>query len=60
MNTKIGNGTDFKLSVPAKHDARIAKGSAAPDFVSFAKVWLEISTMLVERMVDDCSQPGVR
>lgn len=60
MNIKVGNGTDFKLSVPAKHDVSLAKGSAAPDFVSFAKVWLEISTMLVERMVSDCSQPGVQ
>lgn len=60
MNTKIGNGTGFKLSVPAKHDASIAKRSAAPEFVSFAKVWLEISTMLVEGIVGDSSRLSVR
>lgn len=38
MVTKIGSRADLKLFVPAKHDASIAKGSPAPDFVSFAEV----------------------
>lgn len=40
MNTKTGDGTDFKLSVPAIHDASIANESPAPDLLSFAEVWL--------------------
>lgn len=59
MNTKFENGTNLKLPVVKKNYVSIAKGSSAPDFLLLAHVWPEISKVLVERMVCDCSQIGV-
>jgi hypothetical protein len=55
-----GAGPIRKMPIQAKHDASIAKRSPAPDLLSFAEIRLEISSMLVERMVGHCSYILVR
>ena len=56
MNTKTRELDGFEaVPIPAKHDGRIPKRSAARGLLSPAEFQVEISLLLVESVAGDCS-----